>query len=589
MKDINLELEEILIKYQIVKRTSLFPVIDAITRIEEKYSGRIGLYGCGKEADSLLTFISRYLLKLQIEYCFDKTVKTYHYKDLIKNTDVTSIESIQERKVDCIIIGSYKFRKELRENLYRIGYSGEIFDSYEYLGEYFEEHFSDYEILFKAKQSYLSADRNIEPALLKQLIKEYLLIKDFQSAFEHIEIYCQKTYPEFEKYLKLEKELKQFLQEIKDYINQRGKKDIIINWIDALSYYDLPDFPFLQRIVSQGICYENAYTVMPWTTETTKAMLCGEHPIEGKLFLRENFSENNAKLLKILSENGYGFAYCGRLKFAKLFDSSVEVPLSFNDNKWSSSLPKQWDAIDILCKSDKPMCILVHTLRETHQPYICGEVDTLNWYESSERDWKEKKCQRQAAVSGEYIDNRLAFYESFYGKNAVKIYMSDHGRVGNLPFNEKKIHVFFSISGNSIHGRKIKEMFSLVSFPKVIRAVINDSDDWEKLTDEYVLIENLDGYTDRIVTGVLSGIFSREEMLQCRGIVTRNDKYYLYADGREYYFPDRMSVKNEIQNPIYKERIEELKNLCGNSFIDIYQYDKFKYSRLLYVNDEQLL
>lgn len=75
-------------------------------------------------------------------------------------------------------------------------------------------------------------------------------------------------------------------------------------------------------------------------------------------------------------------------------------------------------------------------------------------------------------------------------------------------------------------------------------------------------------------------------MLQCRGIVTERDRYYLYAYGKEYYFSNIESEENEIDNPEYENRIKELKKICGNDFINIYKYKKFEYSRLLYENVE---
>ena len=125
-------------------------------------------------------------------------------------------------------------------------------------------------------------------------------------------------------------------------------------------------------------------------------------------------------------------------------------------------------------------------------------------------------------------------------------------------------------------------MFSLVSFPDLIKKLILRQSDWSKLTNEYVIIENLDAYDERVVSTTLSGKLSTEEMYQCRGIVTLSDRYYLYAYGKEYYFTDRWSNENEVCNQKYSERINELKKICGQEFIDIFRYDKFKYSRLLY-------
>ena len=586
--DINIKLNELLVKYGIIKKFSFEFAIDALSQLEQRncQGKRVGLYGCGKEADGLMTFISAYTKDLKINCCFDKIIRKYYYKDKILNRNVLPVEKITEKNIDYVIIGSYKIREELKNNLSSVDYKGEIFDLYEYLEEYIEDYCSDYEIIYNLRQAYKrEIQEKKKEIILQQLIKNYLLLKDFLSAFDMIDIYCKSLYTNYEKYIKLKQEICELLDEIVECINARKWKDIIINWVDAVSYYDLKEFPFLQNKVEAGVSFENAYTVMPWTTETKKTIMYGEYPIEGKLFLRENFEKENTKLIQLLESNGYYFGYSGLLRITKMFDSSVVIPSIYYDNKYASSLQKQWDALAMLCMSQKPICVLIHTLYETHEPFLCGEGDTLIRFGSTENNWKEEKCQKQAAVSGAYIDKQLAFYEPYYGKKSIKIYMSDHGRVGNSPFNEEKIHIIFSISGIGIKSRKIDEMFSLVNFPKVIQLILEDRDDWEKLTDEYVLIENLDAYNELVVSYTLSGKLSVEEMYQCRGIVTKKDKFFLYAYGKEYYFTSRMSEKNEIDNPLYTERIAELKDLCGEEFIDIYQYEKFKYSRLLYEND----
>lgn len=139
----------------------------------------------------------------------------------------------------------------------------------------------------------------------------------------------------------LRKELTVLLQDIMSCIVERNKKDIIINWVDALSYYNIPQFPFLEQKAKEGICFDNAYIVMSWTTETTRTILSGEYPIEGKLFLREFFPVENTKLLNNLRYRGYGFGYCGMLKFSKFFDEAVVTRVNVFESKYAGSMQKQ--------------------------------------------------------------------------------------------------------------------------------------------------------------------------------------------------------------------------------------------------------
>ena len=245
-------------------------------------------------------------------------------------------------------------------------------------------------------------------------------------------------------------------------------------------------------------------------------------------------------------------------------------------------MQKQWDALAILCEIDSPVCVLIHTLKETHEPFICGECDTLKYFGSTEKDWSQEECREQAKISGKYINTQLEFYEKFYPEDAIDIYMSDHGRIGNNPMNERKIHTMLMICGKGLKPVSVNGIFSLVQFPDLIRMLIEKDFDWSVLEKEYTIIENLDAYGELIVRDTLAGKLKREEMCQCRGIITKNDAYYIYVFGKEYYFEKTEPNDNKLDRIECSDRINVLRELCGSQFIDIYEYDKFKLSRLLY-------
>lgn len=582
--DINVKFRKILIENKIISDASSEKAIETLKRLqdERKHGIRIGLYGVGIEAEGLMRFIGENVSNFTIDVCFDKTIRNYEHKSIILDSQVYTIENIRDMNIDYVILGSYRYKHNFVKNIMETGYKGEIIDLYTDMEEYMQNSYADHKVVYEARQAYLNSDLADKPKLLRTLIKEYLLLKDFKDAFRCMDEYIENNYMHCEQYKKLREDLNFFLDEIENCITKRNRRDIIINWVDALSYYDIPQFPFLQRKGEEGIFFKNAYTVMPWTTETTKTILSGKYPIEGQLFLKNYFSAENMLLLKILEDNGYGFGYCGMPKLAKRFDDTVITPGCYFENKYSASMQKQWDALSVLCESDKPMCILIHTLRETHEPFICANGDTCLWFGSTVHDWEQEECRNQAAISGRYINEQLEFYERFYNENAIKIYMSDHGRVGNSPMNENKTHVMLTVCGKDIESRNEENLFSLVQFPHLVKKIICGEKDLSILTAEYVLIENYDAYDERVVHDTLSGRVKREEMYQCRGIVTITDAYYKYATGKEYYFQKEKPNVNRIDEKEYYNRINELKKLCGNQFIDIYKYDKFKYSRLLY-------
>lgn len=582
--DINAKFRKILIENKIISEASSDRAVETLKKLqaERKRGIRIGLYGVGIEAEGLMRFISENVDEFVIDACFDKTIRNYEHKSMILDSQVYTIENIGGMNIDYVILGSHRYKDNFVKNIMEVGYKGKIVDLYADMQEYMQNAYADYQTVYEARQAYLNSDVADKPKQLRTLIKEYLLLKDFKNAFCYINEYTEKKYANREQYQKLREDLNSFLDEIEDCITKRNRKDIIINWVDALSFYDIPRFPFLHSKGQEGISFKNAYTVMPWTTETTKTILSGNYPIEGQLFLQNDFSAENMQLLKILEENGYGFGYCGMPKLAKRFEDAVITSVCYFENKYSASMQKQWDALSILCENDRPMCILIHTLRETHEPFICANGDTCLWFGSTVHDWEQEDCRKQAAISGMYIDEQLEFYERFYHENAIKIYMSDHGRVGNSPMNDNKIHVMLTVCGKNIESKSEENLFSLVQFPWLVKKIISGEKNLNTITSEYVLIENYDAYDELPVRDTLSGRLKREEMYQCRGIVTKADSYYKYVFGKEYYFRKEKPNENQIDKEEYCNRINELKNLCGNEFIDIFKYDKFKYSRLLY-------
>jgi len=582
--NINEKLDEILIKNKIIQESSFEQAVHELQRLQNlRTTGKkIGLYGIGIEAEGLLHFISEHIYGFKIDYCFDKTIKNYKYNEIISDTSVYKIERIHYMNVDYIILGSYRYRETFKKKLDELNYQGQIVDLYNFLGKYISNHYSDYEIIYKLSKLYSESEGEAKRILLQKLIKEYILLKDFKSAFHFMNVYIEEGYNGYRQYEQLKIDLNTFIQEIKKCISARASRDIVVNWVDALSFYDISQFSFLQQKASEGVCFKNAYTVMPWTTETLKTILFGEYPIEGKLFLKESFSEKNTKLLTMLKRAGYIFGYCGIPRIARRFDADIYAPVQYYENKFSGSMQKQWDALNILCQNPNPICVLVHTLRETHEPFVGGRNSTLIEFGTEEYSWDQDNCKRQAGEAGMYINNQLEYYEEFYKDAASVVYMSDHGRIGNNPMNEQKIHIILTVDGRDIVPYSVYGMFSLVDFPELIEKIIRNKNDWDGLTGDYVLIENLDAYNEIVVQRTLSGAIDRKEMYQCRGVVTMSDSYYLYATKDEYYFERTEPDNNKIDRPECQRRISLLRKLCGSEFIDISKYDKFEYSRLLY-------
>lgn len=584
MLDINNELEIILIRNGIIQKETLDEAINAVKTFNKKITGddKVGLYGLGMDADTLLHFVTGVEENIKIDYCFDKKVNTYHFKDNVKSSQVLHIDRIQEIQVDYMIIGSYQFRDELKNTLKKYGYKGVTIDLFEPMENWLREHTSDYHTIYMIRKKYEKSNGKEKQTAMRRLIKEYLLIKDFSSAFKYMDEYIEKEYDEAETYQNLKHELEQLLDKIQCQVNSRKGTDIIINWIDALPYMHLNEFPFLQDKASKAINFEHMYTVNPWTTETMKTLMYGEYSIKGKLFLKDGFDTEDAIFLKILRSKGYVFSYLGMNKYAKLYDDKCIVLPELNFHKDNSSISRQWDALCLLCKVEQPLCLLIHTLSETHEPYICGEIEPYQKFKCTEADWNKNECQTQARISGNYIDKQFAFYDKLLGRQNIKIYMSDHGRITNSVMRESRVHTVFIIDHPKVLHKVIKGLTSLIDFNRIIGFCLDGENNFEQLERPYVLVEALDYYNLSWIQMTLANPeYNKWEGMQRRGIITEQDRYCRFANGMEVYFKEDDS-NNQISNRKYDKRIEELRRLCDGEFIDIDQYDKFKYSKMLY-------
>ena len=80
--DINHKFETILIENKIIKKTYFDRAVKAVQDLEMRFisGSKIGIYGIGIEAEGLLNFIAKNITCLQIDFCFDRLIRSYKYK-----------------------------------------------------------------------------------------------------------------------------------------------------------------------------------------------------------------------------------------------------------------------------------------------------------------------------------------------------------------------------------------------------------------------------------------------------------------------------------------------------------------------------
>ena len=126
--DINWELDRILLKSGLIKEISCDQAVNVVHDLEKKLMQgyKIGLYGVGLEAEGLLHFIFSHVANFKIDCCFDKTIRSFKYKDKIRELNVHPIEDIVKVEVDYLILGSYDYRQVFLENLKVLNFKGKV-------------------------------------------------------------------------------------------------------------------------------------------------------------------------------------------------------------------------------------------------------------------------------------------------------------------------------------------------------------------------------------------------------------------------------------------------------------------------------
>jgi hypothetical protein len=234
--------------------------------------------------------------------------------------------------------------------------------------------------------------------------------------------------------------------------------------------------------------------------------------------------------------------------------------------------------------------MFIHTFYETHGPYLCGEMEKYEIFNYLDMNWQNQDNVRQVRIASRYIDSRRQFYDDMLGKFAVRIIMSDHGRVTWSIVRELRVHTILIIQDEGHKAEKVDGMFSLVDFSKVLEMCIRGEYDFDKVKRDYVVTEALDFYNSALINSILEKEgHSKSEAYQRRAIITPTDRYLRFATGEERYFVGKDDVNDCIDVPEYQERIAQLRDICGDEFIDISRYKKFETAmKLLYSNGKRL-
>lgn len=571
---------------------------DALNKVDIK--SKIAIWGGGLHTCHLYKLLTMDNKK-KIQYIIDKEIKEDIY-GLEKEYIPVDYKDISY--FDVIVVSAFARRKEIEQEIKNINRKIKIIDLYDSFDKFgisdercFYENV-DYSYIEITKTLYeLQMEQDVikNNVLIKKIIGEYLHIRDFENAFFYMNKILKVNEEDYTFYLNLMKKLKQYLNEIKNIID--NSDHIIVNWIDALRPEETCNMPFLLNKKEKGVYFDEAHTVAPYTSATIKTIFTGKRYLDDYLYKMDNFNELvQSKLYQIIIQNGYQFEYFGaKGRTGILFNKKTISYFYFKIEPYKiPSTVWQWEAIDELeNESSKPKFIIIHNLCETHCPNMngieadCRIVDEKDIYRvfGNKKEADQKNIVNQIALSQKYLDAQLSFYYSIYENVKYHIFLSDHGQYrGEQPICVRGYsHIFLLILGDNIIKSHIKKVFSLVNFPQLIELLMNNMImQVETICSEYAEIQSDDCYSEKIFNRFsVNPNAYKDFYIQHRGVITSKDIYLKMITGEEYYLVKGKNC-NLINDNEYTKRIEELKKKAGNKFIDIRTEKKYLYSQKLY-------
>ena len=573
-------IESIKEKYELNNKTGSFQeeIFQKVVQILEDIPKDkvVGIKGRGEHTHRLLSLAGN---KFTPDYIFDRCAEipekcTYDNRTFHVYPD----SEIANKKIDIIIISSFSHRNEMKEELK--GYAGkfEILDLYDELhtrgidinAMFYRATEDSYEnVLYRRKQYF----EKKTPETLNDVIVAYLEIRDFINYYKYSEEYVLKKYDGYEKISEAMLAIKEMFGKVRERLKERKQRDIITIWNDQVGYSELPYTGYLKEMSRESFFFENAYSMTPFTVPTFYEIFQHMTPLDDAIYHKQIplFDADNTEIIRNCEHHGYDFVYIGDSYDAGLFQEKYAI----GHYVYNSSCIRCLDLLQVLLDSEKPVFCILHALTETHNPYLSGELENAKWYE-----WPkfmgdtEEEVMKQMRISLAYWEKQLEFYMNMMPDNCVKIFMSDHGKRFNYQpiYKEPTTHIIFYIVGKGVPSKRIKKLYSIYDFDKLIDCVLNQNFDEDKMCRECINLQETNIFNRTAISYYVEN-HAEENTSAFRAVRTEHELYVKLSTGKKYYFllPDEETNRYEDK---YMQRISELDLLAGDKFEDSREFEK---------------
>lgn len=330
--------------------------------------------------------------------------------------------------------------------------------------------------------------------LLEYIIASYVLMRDFVNGF----LYMDRFVADYGggHYDVLKQELESVLQDLKECLQARETRDILLVLLDNLSahyFYKKDEFSYLNKLAQEGTYYEKAYSPSLFTSESLSATW-------RKTPAHQLFQEIGDIGMKAeVDKRGYTSGAC--FSHQKKITGPTQSPPRylydnheiFQDTLQKEMLPQQyWYALTAIATAETPHFVMMHAINETHHPFYCGGYQTgENMYPSGKPvatpEVNQAFLMKRLSDVFTYVDVQSEFYLSMLGEAAVKVVFADHGRClealytkdhpVHSPFqSSRNFHIPLIVHGGNVPQKQVSSVCSTLYLSDLLTGLMDGKD-----------------------------------------------------------------------------------------------------------------
>lgn len=538
---------------------------------------KIGFRPCGAPTEWLIKNFA--FTNVNITGIFDKNVEFGE----ICSVPVYEADGNEVEGVDILIVTSFNWHDEILAELGKT--HCEVLDIYRELEKYEVDLCASPETYIKGTHTilhdYLMRWKQADESDKEEALRNLLTVACEEKDFYMINDLCEKHKVEYSFCRVCQQKYNELYELMRSLVEKREQKDILWYWVDAVPYSWGKLFKGLWELSKEGLCFKQAYTATPFTTQTHKACFSGVLPLDDCEKSLERLEKENSDLIQYLSSNDYAICEIAEASFT--WENEINKEFLFDMPQTNVSCNAiLWHMLCKLIETDKQAFLVAHLLTETHPPVICAEQKEMkNIYLYDDRE-------SRFLVSANYVDKRVVYYSKLLGGGRrIQIIMSDHGdpitkRTMGKWWVQQKLHTFCFALGKDIVPRQEERIFSYIKFKEFVKWLIEpEKYDYEGCFTDHAVFQDTDIYTENLINRYIR-LGKAEKALAYRGALDGKFKYFINSIGRESFFRIVGDEDIEIDKETNPEVFSRLKEWAGTDFPDLTIYEKYKYISRLY-------